>query len=292
MEFNEFVEEMRRRIEDAAGDDVQVQILNVTKNNSVMKTGLSIKKSNENIAPTIYMEDFFEDYKEGRPIDEIADDVIETYGHSNNVPVGIDRFADFEWVKDRIFYKVVNRESNRELLEQVPHRDIMDLAIVYAVYMGDITGSFSSVLIKNEHTEAWGGVTEEHLRFWAVENTPKILPAYVETMDVMLKRSGIDVGVNSIVPMYVVTNSARLNGATTILYDGVLSEYAERMNADLYVIPSSLHEVIIIPDSGQEDRDVMKNMIKEVNDKELEAEDILSYSLYRYDKEKGLEIVA
>lgn len=294
MEFIEFVEEMRRKVEDAVGDDIQVQILNVTKNNSVTKTGLSLKKKDESIAPTIYMEGFFEDYKGGKPIDEIVDCVIKTYGYRNNVQFDVDRFADFEWVKDRIFYKVVNRESNRELLEQVPHNDIMDLAIVYAVHMGDIDGSFSSVLIKNEHMQAWGGVTEKHLRHLAIENTPKILPAYVETLCGILEGSGVDVdeSVNSSIPMYVVTNSARVNGATAILYKGILSEYAERMKSDLYVIPSSVHEVIIIPDNGYEDNDTMKNMIKEVNDTQLEAEEILSYSLYRYDREKGLEIVA
>ncbi|MCR5746898.1 MAG: DUF5688 family protein [Lachnospiraceae bacterium] len=294
MKYEEFTELVKDRLNEVCGPEFSVSVYEALKNNSVTLRGLSIKEQGSNISPTIYMDEFYTDYCDGRSLEEIVNDILRIYSENRLCPdIETDRFNDFEWIKDRLFFKLINAKENITLLQQVPNHPVMDLAMVYGVYMGEFRGSFSSVLVKNEHMKIWG-CDETILRETAYANTPDILPAQVCTMGEMLSESVTDIEIpKDAIPMYVMTNRKRLNGAATMLYDGLIMRFAQNIGSDLFIIPSSIHELILVPDDGRGEPEAMKDMIREVNDTQVSKEEILSYSLYRYSVKKDrLEMAA
>ncbi len=289
MRFNEFTELVRDKLDDICGPEFSVTVYEALKNNSVTHKGISIRENGCNISPTIYMDEFYTDYCDGRDIDEIVNDILRIYSENRLCPeLDVMRFEDYEWVKDRIFFKLINAMDNFRLLQQVPHENVMDLSVVYGVYMGDHKGAFSSVLIRNEHLAGWG-VSEEEIKERAARNTRDLLPYKISTMNEMLEGTGYEADVpEDALKMYVMTNNIRLNGAGTMLYGGVLKSFASTLGSDLFIIPSSVHELILIPDDGTFDPQALMPLIGEVNDTQVEKEEILSYSLYRYDLEKDM----
>lgn len=293
MSYDEFNELVRSRLCDICGEEFSVSVYEALKNNSVVHKGISIKDNSSNIAPTIYMDEFYTDFCDGRDIEDIVHEILRIYSENRlGSEIETERFSDFEWVKERIFFKVINAEKNASLLQQVPFSPFLDLAVVYGVFMGDYRQSFSSVLIRNEHLTMWHA-NEQEIRKHAIKNTPLILPSEICGMKEMLEKMGMNCADDAgSAPMYILSNSSRVNGAGAMLYEGVLKSFSGELGSDLYILPSSVHEVIIIPKSEVYDPCELKNMIAEVNDTQVAGEEILSYSLYEYTREEDvLDIV-
>lgn len=287
MSYDEFNEMVRTKLEDICGEEFSVSVYEALKNNSVVHKGISIKENTNQIAPTIYMDEYYTDYCDGRDISEIIHDILRVYSANRLGPeVDTEKFTDFEWVKDRIFFKVINAEKNRGLLQQVPCSLYLDLAMVYGVYMGDYKGSFSSILIKKEHMKLWQ-VDSQEIRELAVKNTPGLLPSGIWTMSDLLMDMGAPADCGDFgIPMYILSNKNRVNGAGAMLYEGVLRRFAEDIDSDLYVLPSSVHELILVPQGEIRDPMELKELIAEVNDTQVAGEEILSYSLYEYRRDR------
>lgn len=104
------------------------------KNNGCEMDGLVIMEKGKDIAPTIYLEGFYEEYTRGEDIRNIIRQIETVYEENkNNVTFDVNILKQFETIKDKIVYKVVNYRSNEKLLEQVPHKRILDLAVVFIV---------------------------------------------------------------------------------------------------------------------------------------------------------------
>ena len=288
MKYDEFTELVKNRLADVCGPEFSVGVYEALKNNSVTHKGLCIREQGSNISPTIYMDEFYTDYCDGRDMEDIVNDILRIYSENRLCPdFETERFNDPEWVRERLFYKLINARQNIGLLQQVPSHPVMDLAMVYGVYMGEYRGAFSSVLIRNEHMDMWG-MSEKEIRERALENTPKLMPAEICTMGEMLSASSIELEIpEEAIPMYVMTNRMRLNGAATMLYEDMLPDFARSIGTDIYIIPSSVHELILLPDDGRGNPQTFKDMIREVNDTQVDREEILSYSLYRYSTDSG-----
>ncbi len=289
MSYDDFNEMVRDRLEDICGEEFSISVLEALKNNSVVLKGISIKENECSIAPTIYMDEYYTDFCDGRDMEDIINDILRVYSENRLGPdLETEKFSDFDWVRDRIFFKVVNAEKNAELLKQVPYSRYLDLAFVYGVYMGDYKGSFSSVLIRNEHLSMWK-TDENVIRQLAMENTPEILPQGIWTMKEVLGDMGalVSDGEYSL-PMYILSNSSRVNGAGAMFYEGVLRSFSERLGSDIYILPSSVHELILVPRDQTMDPVQLKALIAEVNDTQVAGEEILSYSLYEYTRERDV----
>lgn len=293
MSYDEFNELVRSKLSEICGNEFSVTVYEAVKNNSVSHKGVSIKENTGSIAPTIYLEEFYTDYCDGRDIEDIVNEILRIYSENRLGPgIEAERFSDFEWVKDRVFFKVVNKERNTALLGQVPFSLTLDLAVICGVYMGNYKNSFSSVLIRNEHLKMWH-TDESEIRKLAKVNTPHIMPYEVWSMHDLLKSMGMPQGECSPeVPMYVLTNKDRVNGAGVMLYDGLLRKEAENLGSDLYILPSSVHELIVVPKSEGMDPGELRAMISDVNDTQVEKEEILSYSLYEYSLDRDAISIA
>lgn len=285
MMYELFIKEVKEAVESKVGTGFDVTVNKVTKNNDLVLDGLVIKATDTNIAPTIYLNGYYERYEDGAMnLDDVVESIIDTYSRHNSVTFDISTFTDFDAVKNRICYKLVNTASNKKLLEDVPHRELFDLSIVYYVVVSVEANVTGSIIIHNNHIKLWD-ITENDLYEFASDNTKRLLPAGIKSMfDTLSEMVDMEDLPNTDDFMYVLTNKEKLQGASTILYPDVLSTFAMKKNANLWLIPSSIHEWIIIPDDGNMNRETLSKMIQEVNGSQLAVDEILSDHPYYYNR--------
>ena len=285
MMYELFIKEVKEAVESKVGTGFDVTVNKVTKNNDLVLDGLVIKATDTNIAPTIYLNGYYERYEDGAMnLDDVVESIIDTYSRHNSVTFDISTFTDFDAVKNRICYKLVNTASNKKLLEDVPHRELFDLSIVYYVVVSVEANVTGSIIIHNNHIKLWD-ITENDLYEFASDNTKRLLPAGIKSMfDTLSEMVDMEDLPNTDDFMYVLTNKEKLQGASTILYPDVLSTFAMKKNANLWLIPSSIHEWIIIPDDGNMNRETLSKMIQEVNGSQLALDEILSDHPYYYNR--------
>ena len=267
-----------------------VQKVNVTLD------GLSILDTGRNISPTIYINDMYERYKENGDLENTIISACNFMAKtiSETAPVfDVDNFLNS--AKDKIVFQLINTEQNKSFLEKVPHREFQDLSIIYKVVINVEKESIHNVQVTNELSKRLG-MDEEMLFKSAAENTRRILPPTVRNMkDViteMFEAQGMPEELSNMMmgqipeelPMWVITNNVGNNGAVSMLYENELHELAENMESDLYILPSSVHEVIAVStDMGNPEE--LAQMVAEINMQEVSLSERLSNQVYHYDKD-------
>lgn len=289
MEFKAFAEEIRKQVQSELGENVTVELREVLKVNNLHKCGLTIMEKGRNISPTLYLEDHYRAYQQGKTIEAIANAVIEGYReltlHEN---IEVSFFKNFEEVKGRIVYRLLELDKNRELLSKIPFLPYLDLAICFYCVMGETPVGEGAILVHNTHMALWKTNVRE-LFSLAEENTmrrypPEFMPME-ELLENLLGAPETDMVWGEALPrMYVLTNGKRLHGAAVMLYPGLLENLAERLDGSFYIIPSSVHELIIVPYQEEILQKTLKSIIYEVNHTQLAQEEILSDNLYAYDR--------
>ena len=295
MEYKEFVEYIKMNAGYIAGEGGSITINHVIKNNGCEMDGLVIMEKGKDIAPTIYLDSFYELYTNGENIKNIIRQIEVIYEQNkNNVTFDVNILKHFDTIKDKIVYKVVNYRSNEKLLEQVPHKRILDLAVVFYCLLDNEYGRSATALIYNNNLKNWN-VTIDDVYKAALKNTPDLLHSKISSMAALFEKCGVnvdgeEVDLKDYVPsdMYVLTNESKLNGAACILYENVLYDFAQKLGADLYILPSSVHEVILLPKLSMFEKDELVNMVKEVNTEGVAADEVLSDHVYEYNRTERL----
>ena len=277
------------------GDRYSVTVKDVVKNNGVKLKGLIIQAPHQNICPTIYLEYFYQMYCENQADDDSLKDIelaiFRTYlRDGNNKKIEMSWFTDWLKVKDRICGKVINYDSNRELLMSVPLFHILDLAVVfYYSYYDEVMGS-GTIQIYNSHLEMWG-VTKEELLEVAKENTQKLFPCVIDSMmqvvKEMMRAEGLPYDAEDFSatesPMYIVSNKQKEYGAINLFNVELLRDFANTKNkCNFWILPSSLHEVLLVPDDGNVGVAELLNMVTEVNSTQVMPEEVLANSIYKF----------
>lgn len=295
MEYKEFVEYIKMNAGYIAGEGGNITINHVIKNNGCEMDGLVIMEKGKDIAPTIYLDSFYELYTNGENIKNIIRQIEVIYEQNkNNVTFDVNILKHFDTIKDKIVYKVVNYRSNEKLLEQAPHKRILDLAVVFYCLLDNEYGRSATALIYNNNLKNWN-VTIDDVYKAALKNTPDLLHSKISSMAALFEKCGVnvdgeEVDLKDYVPsdMYVLTNESKLNGAACILYENVLYDFAQKLGADLYILPSSVHEVILLPKLSMFEKDELVNMVKEVNTEGVAADEVLSDHVYEYNRTERL----
>lgn len=181
-------------------------------------------------------------------------------------------------------------EANEELLQEVPYVPYLDLAIIFCVLFEAGDYGMATMMIRNRHLKLWH-VTKEDIYHQARYNTWHELPGEFLTMsDLIAELTGIKEKCPE-EPMYVLTNQIRNYGASAILYPDRLAGISLCLKENFYVVPSSVHEMIIVPESVSPGRRMLTEMLREVNETQVPDEDILSDHVYYYDrKERRLRL--
>ena len=212
MTFEAFQSYIKENVLKEWREDADIEMAVVRKNNGIELCGLYIRREEEQISPTIYLDEYYSYYLKGEALEEIITRIREEYEWK------ISRVADyhfnlekFEYVRDRIVYRLVNYEKNKEILEDCPHLRLYD----------DI--GISTALVTNQELQVWG-ISMNELLLAARENTPRLFPVHMIDMDEMIAQAGIPISLDeSAIPMYIMTNEQEVNGASVLLYDNVLS---------------------------------------------------------------------
>ena len=288
MDFNVFTDNIVNVLQQRMGHEYDVKVTKVTKNNDIELTGVVLMKESDNLSPTIYLDGLFEEYQDGAYIEDLAEQIIRLY--KEQLPAGrldMDFFRNFEQVKDRIFYKLVSYDKNRKMLEKLPYYKWNDLAIIFYYAMEEERIGRASITIHHQHLKMWEQ-SMDTLYAVAQENMKKSMPELLVSMkDLLEETTGLKMGEDTYLPMYVLTNQEKVYGAAAMLYSEHMKKLAERWQTDLLILPSSIHEVLLLPDDGQNEYAFYRQMVEEVNISQVEPEEVLSYSLYRYCREKA-----
>lgn len=270
----------------------------VLKNNGIKLHALSLTTEGEKVGVYVYLDVLFAKFvKCELDISEVVDVIENQYKEGiNNFAFDISAINEFSKIKNLIHGRLINTERNEEVLGAVPHREFLDLSIIYSINLKQCDGKgIGSIRISNDLMNRWG-VSEDVLHQQMMENMHQAAEGNVSSMSsVMEELCGMVMeSISPRFPMYVVSNQQKANGAIEILNRSVLEKAAVMLGEDFWILPSSVHELILLPMRNQQgDKEYIRAMIREINDTQVANEDILSYNLYFYKQSTGeIEIAA
>ena len=276
MNYTEFMNAMLCEIRGQVDAQVRTELYTVTKNNGTRRTGILFKQEDSNLAPTIYLEEFYQKYLKGQQVPDLADSICSIYQEIRvKKTCDCQNLFDFNHVKEHIVYKLIRRDANEELLKQIPYEPFLDLAVVYYIQIDNTRFGSAAIQIRNEHLRYWR-VEKEEIRRLAGKNTPRIYPTQIQKI---------------VRFMYVATNEQCSLGAAVMRYPDFREKVRGMIRGDFYILPSSIHEVILVPESFGLEPERMQEMVKEINQTGVAPEEVLSDSVYYFDGEE-IRIVA
>ena len=290
--MSNIVEELVNAVKGIAGEKYQVRKENIMKNNGVELQAIIISADGEVVSPTVYVDKYITDILMGkRTVTDAAEEIFKTYLENKKVNFGVDisKLISKEFILDHVEFQLVNAASNKDYLQKAPNKKIMDLAALYKVKFKNC-----SYLLTCEKM-AIAGISVDELEKAAVRNTEKVGFIKKTMAQVMAEDLDMPEDVTEMKEepkLYVLTNKRRENGANILLFKDELAEFAEMIGDDFFILPSSIHEVLAVP-ASQVDYKELKHMVKDVNDTQVAPDEILGYEVYRYDrKTRSLSIAA
>lgn len=306
MDFNQFVDEVKGGIKlflPREYENAQVRIEEVRKLNENY-LGITVLKENQIMAPTFNLNQLYEMYQ-SNPEVSMESIMKNITGVMLDSPKQFDlkNITEYETAKDKLFIRVSSAEKNEEMLQNVPHQMREDLAITYhlAISIDDI--GVGSTMITNDILKRYG-ISEEQLHADAMENSPNVRPVQVMIMGSMIEQlmgMGSEtimrdepvqniteiiskgMGMERETPMFIITNPQTVDGAGVIFYPEVMEQIGEGFQGDFFILPSSTHETLVIPDNGTFDYRVLEDMVQTINENEVAPEERLSDHVYHYD---------
>lgn len=296
MDYNTFKQEILTSLKKEAGEKM-VTLHRIEKNNGKILDAVTIMESGTHIAPTIYLADFYDFFSHGMSLEEVTLKILElnTERQVEETEFQNAGFEDYKRARSHICYKLINLDMNRKLLKNVPYIPYLDLAIVFYYRLEEEVLNGANFLVHNCNLESWG-ITLQDIYEDAHKNTSRRLPFTLQGMEALIREMTGEEELLSFCfqkreQMYILTNEEKYFGAAALLYPHVLSHISRLLHCNFYVLPSSIHECILVPDSGQFSKKELETMVREVNETQVEDEEVLSQNVYYYDGKKGALIL-
>lgn len=274
------------------------------KNNGVVYHGINVTHEDSRVGVCIYLDSYLEQFREGREYTEIIRNILRRIvvcsRDEQEILEGTSEcIENYDMAKKRIHCRLVNTNANREFLKGVPNIPFLDLSILFYVQVTDTGESSGNMTIRNEQLENWK-VDKETLMKDAIRNGQVCTEEICSLLKSALEENGCKEELEALtelkqacdetVPkMMVMTNPVRQYGAYGMLYTDKLLEIAEKVDKNLFILPSSIHDTILVQDMGVSEEKVreISAMVKEFNKSQLLREEILSNSVYYFDREIG-----
>ena len=276
--------------------DKELKVIEMEKVNRKVDGITFLKEvTDASIGPTIYINDMYASYRRTDNLEETLKNAARLFVRSVERDNEVASMVDFEHCQDKIVFQLINTEQNKEMLAGVPHREFNDLSIVYRVMIKISDEGIYSTQIHNAMAKSLG-LSEEELFKLASVNTPKLFPVTIKTMnEVMMEiftKDGMPPEIAEMMVgatpkdriMYVIGNERNIYGATSMLYTDSIQELAEKMGSDLYILPSSINEVLAVS-ADSFDPYELADMVVDVNMNTVDLEERLSNQVYHYDKD-------
>lgn len=285
MSREDFKEKLRKELLKELGEDYSVTFEHVTKVNHSYEV-VNIKKRHEFVSPVVPIEEYYQEFEEGRPIKYIAWCIIELCNSNSCPDIKKSDIFDYASIKKKIMPRVVNLGKNQSLKDNVPHICLHDLGLMVIFYvdlcmMGDTKMSF---MIQNQMLKQWN-VTMKELVSDAVCNSNKdYLYTIKPLQEIMYELTGEDSFLTYEIPeTFMVTDSkTKLFGARIIYLPDLLKNFAEEHESDFYIIPSSVHELLLMRADTELSLQDIRDTVLCVNTEVLDETEFLSDDVFLY----------
>ena len=332
MKYELFTEELTECIINMAEPGEEVTVRKILKNNDTAFDSVTVKQPGCNMTPTLYFQDLKRSFDEGMQMDELARSVLSFSRTGSGVwPAEDFDPGDYSYFRDKVMFRLVSSDRNRQYLRHRPHRGRLDLEIVYYYQCRIGKESMGTISVGDEDLNRWG-ISEEDIYRDALRNTPILNPPVICPITDLLNSftdpdgmpdlgapvrdmdpdgmpdlgapvrdadpdEGVDIGLpvyepdlygNAPVPLLVLTNESKYCGAACMLYEGLLRNLSDEIRSDLFIIPSSIHEVLLLPDEGEFSEEELSALVCEINAHFINPSEILSDHVYRFKHLSGI----
>lgn len=305
MDFETFRENLGRDIKETlearTGTDFEVEHRTAERMNGSYEA-IVVKPADSEVGVSLNATTLYQDYESGVSYENIAKGAADLADRSlrNQPEFDVDSFKDYDKMKGTLAMEVVSKERNAELLDTVPHKDIEDMSVVYRFVLGETPAGSGTILVTNQMLENYG-ITADQLHADAMKTAPEVRPLVIEGMgQVLAKQMGVEdlevLGLN-IPPeqeqMFVASVEGNVHGAGVLAYSDFFDKVADRLGdqQNFFILPSSIHELIIVPDNGIMDLHNLESMVREINASVVDPSEQLTDNVYHYDaKEKVFEL--
>lgn len=297
MTYNQFLNYVKEQsvYELEHPENYQASINHIIKNNAVEYDGISLRKHGDELAPTVYLNPFYEQYLDGRPLKSILGEIVSILQDdvpSLEVPASL--YDNYDAVRSQIIFQLVNYKRNQEQLSDCPYLPFCDLAITFRWLVHIDSQSIASSLITNREVELWN-VSIQELYQAAKQNTKQLFPCLIQPLDVLLQEylpddeelQGLFNSSGSEFQLHILTNRSKINGSTCLIYDNILAEFSSQHHSDIYILPSSIHELLLLPANPHIEEPALLSLVHDANRTVVADTDFLSDSIYRYDAKRN-----
>ena len=309
MDYSTFKKEVPELISQKLGAEYKVRLFELRKSNGIVQDNLSIQKKDTSISPCIDLRYYFQKYIQGTVIEDIANAIIAYYIRSMPEQLEPDNLLDPGYVRNQIVCSLVNTDRSQEFLKECPHFPFLNLSVVFYLLIDDVRIGTGTVMIRNVHMQQLK-LKKEELLGLAMKNMGRLLPADFMTTEQLISelRGGCPETENGTAecsngyadskvidnrhPLFVLTNSRRSYGAVWMMDAEVLRRVADQLKDDFYVIPSSIHECMVLPAGYHLKTESISRIVRRINRTKVAPEEVLADSVYRYDRAKGRLIIA
>ncbi|MBQ8986752.1 MAG: hypothetical protein IJ100_05850 [Lachnospiraceae bacterium] len=271
-----FYKEMQKCLMEKKPDEMVITFREITKQNRVGLHSCSMQMPNAVAVPTFYLEDLYPSYENGTAPEDIAESMI-NYAKENNLPClpGNIDIESYKGAKKSLGLTILGIERNKEYLADMVYEQIEDLALIPILFSNDAYGP-GCIKIRKCMVEDWG-VSEEEVMREAKENAPRLLPLVFKQLNEALHEEEKSEDAE----LFVISNRYFAGGAAVAFYPHVLEGIAKALGCNLYILPSSVNEMILMTDRGQ-DPAFLFEIVREVNRTEVPPTEVLSDSIYYY----------
>lgn len=283
MKYEYFLMRLEQKVLERLKDGEEVRRVRILKNNGVELDGFSYYVEGRRERPTVYVNHHYHEELSEEELAEIADAILKTQRECRLLPKqGVEEMMDFRGIQEKICCRLISREKNEALLKEVPWLPWLDLAIVFYLQVPEQVVEHATALIHTCHMDYWG-VTLEELCHAAAENMSRVR-IFLEPMEAFLGELGFEPLSSG---MHILSNSGKMYGAAVIIDPKVQRTCLERLGESFYILPSSIHELILLPESLAATRMELDQLIQEVNEACVSPEEYLSDHAYYCSAEKG-----
>ena len=252
---------------------------------------LSVTPKGSGVGVNANFDEIFHAMERGRDYNEVLSGVTESLkGSLAHMPkFQVSDLTNYAEMKNRLAMEVVSAERNARMLQNVPHEQMEDIAVVYRLVLDSSKDASSTVLVTNNLMEQFG-ITHEQLREDAAENAPRIRPLEIKSIEEALNEmpGGFALEPDPDGILFVADVPHQNHGAAVIAYPNFFEEAAEKLGGDYFIIPSSIHEVLLVKDTGEMNARDLAALIKDVNATEVAPEDVLTDHAYHYDSKEHI----
>lgn len=296
MTYQSFQKKLEEMIVEKLPEGYRTEIHLVVKNNDLQLDSLIILSEQSTISPNFYLQQYYEKYLQGNTMEALTDEILDIYRNTRQTMDQYPMDLSLDHCRDRIIYHLTSGEKNNLRLEQVPSIPFLDMVITFHILMMEEEEGVGSIMVRDVLQSEWGISTKQLFQL-AEENTTRLFPMQIHSMDQMLSELqkiypelAEEYPENSLnwqgepEPL-VLTNHKGINGAAVMLYPGCLGEIEKHCAGDFYILPSSVHELLIMPDVKGMTKSELLRMVREVNENCVQPDEILSDHVYHYSSE-------